>query len=48
MDIKKAFALDNAAVIGSNLGMLFVMIRKYQIKWRIFPYVVFQTLGAFF
>jgi uncharacterized membrane protein YfcA len=28
--------------------MLFVMIRKYQIKWRIFPYVVFQTLGAFF
>lgn len=45
--IKEAMALDNAAVIGSNLGMLIMLIRKYQLKWWMIPFIVFQIAGAF-
>lgn len=46
IDIKRAMALDNAAVIGSNLGMIIIMIRKYSIK-KWFPFfVIFQSLWA--
>ncbi len=45
-DIKPAMALDNAAVIGSNLGMAIALGRKYTIKWWIFPFTLFQVIGA--
>lgn len=46
MDIKKAIALDNAAVIGSNLGMFLIMVRKYKIKKWFFPFIIAQWLWA--
>jgi uncharacterized membrane protein YfcA len=45
-DIKTAMALDNAAVIGSNIGMLIVLARKYSIKWWFFIFIIFQSIGA--
>lgn len=45
-DIKTAMALDNAAIIGSNLGMLFVLLRKYKIKSWFFIFIIFQAIGA--
>ena len=41
-------ALDNAAIIGSGIGMFIAMVRKYKIKWWFFIYVIFQSIGTFF
>jgi len=46
MDIKRAIALDNAAVIGSNLGVFLIMVRKYKLKWWFLPFIIFQSLWA--
>jgi len=45
-DIKTAMALDNTAVIGSNIGMLIILIRKHTIKWWFFIFIIFQSIGA--
>ncbi len=47
-DIKTAMALDNAGIIGSNVGMLLVLIRKYRIQAWHFFFILFQMLGAKF
>lgn len=39
MDIKSAMALDNAAVIGSNLWLIIIMMRKYKFK-KWFPFFI--------
>jgi uncharacterized membrane protein YfcA len=46
LDIKTAMALDNVAIIGSNIGMLTVLIRKYTIKWWFFIFIIFQSIGV--
>jgi len=45
-DIKTALALDNAAVIGANLGMILILRQKYKIKWWFYLFTIFQILGA--
>lgn len=45
-DIKKAMALDNASVIGSNIGMLIILFKKYTIEKWYFIFIFFQTIGA--
>lgn len=45
-DIKTAMALDNAAIIGSNLGMLFVLLRKFKVQSWFFIFIIFQAVGA--
>ena len=47
-DIKTAMALDNAAVLGSNIGMLLVLFRKHIIKWWFVLFTFFQGIGAYF
>lgn len=47
-DIKTAMALDNTAIIGSNIGMLIILIRKYSIKPWFFIFIFFQSIGAVF
>lgn len=47
IDIKTAMALDNTAVIGSNIGMLLMLSRKYKVKWWFFVFLIFQAIGAF-
>lgn len=47
-DIKTAMALDNAAIIGSSLGMLIVLLKTHKIEpWVIF-FTIFHSLGAIF
>lgn len=47
-DLRQAMALDNAAVIGSNIWMLLILWRKYKIKWWYFLFIVFQSIWAWF
>ncbi len=46
MDIKPAIALDNAAVLGSNVGMILALWRKYKVQWWFAVFTVFQIVGA--
>ena len=45
IDIKSAIALDNAAIVGSALGMILIMFRKYAIRWWFLVFIMFQVLG---
>ncbi|PCI27723.1 hypothetical protein COB55_05195 [Candidatus Wolfebacteria bacterium] len=45
-DIKTAMALDNSAVIGSNIGMLIVLLRHHVVEWWFAVVIVFQIIGA--
>jgi len=47
MPIKEAMALDNAAVIGSNVGMFIMLLRSNKFVWWMIPFTLFQILWAF-
>lgn len=46
MNIKSAMALDNAAVIGSNIWLFIILIRQFKIKWRFILLVAGQVIWA--
>jgi len=46
MDLRSAMALDNSAVIWSNIGMLLFMFRKYKLHYWFIIYIVFQSIGS--
>lgn len=47
-DIKHAIALDNAAVVGSELGLFLMLLRKEKIKFFYFYYLLATLLGCYF
>jgi len=46
IDIKSAMALDNTAVIWSNIWMMLILARKYKVKWWYILFTFFQIAWA--
>jgi uncharacterized membrane protein YfcA len=46
--LKEAIALDNAAVLGSELGLLFVLLPKEKLSKNIWVFTFFVLIGSFF
>lgn len=47
-EIKEAIALDNAAVVGSELGLFLMLLRKEKIKSFYFYYLAATLIGSYF
>jgi len=48
MDIKPAIALDNAAVLGANLGMILALWKKYKPQWWFAVFTACSIMGTLF
>jgi len=48
MDLKSAIALDNAAVIGSEMGLLCMLLWHHRIRLEYFPFLCAVLVGTYF